>query len=112
MEAGSCCLFTCDDGVGVLDVEWEEEVEGVRELVVEVGVVELVELTELWLEVDETDGVAELAADETGAEVGCGDWEVSEAWVAEAAEAAGVLEGTGEERAPVEGSAAAPTAPA
>jgi hypothetical protein len=50
-------LFTCDDGVGVLDVEWEEEVEGVRELVVEVGVVELVELTELWLEVDETDGV-------------------------------------------------------
>jgi hypothetical protein len=50
-------LFTCDDGVGVLDVEWEEDDEGVRELVVEVGVVELVELTELWLDVDETDGV-------------------------------------------------------
>lgn len=64
MEAGSC-LFPCDDGVGVLDVEWEEEVEGVRELVVEVGVVELVELTELWLDVDETDGVAELDTDGT-----------------------------------------------
>jgi hypothetical protein len=57
LEAGSCCLFTCDDGVGVLNVGRGEEVEGVRELVVGVGVVELVELTELWLEVDKTDGV-------------------------------------------------------
>jgi hypothetical protein len=63
-------LFACEDGVGVLDVEWVEEVEGVRELVVEVGVVELAELTELWLDVDETDGVAELDTDETGDEVG------------------------------------------
>jgi hypothetical protein len=50
-------LFACDDGVGVLDVEGVEEVVGVRELVVEVGVVELVGLAELWLDVDETDGV-------------------------------------------------------
>jgi hypothetical protein len=50
-------LFPCDDGAGVLDVERVEEVEGVRVLVVEVGVVELVGLTELWLDVDETDGV-------------------------------------------------------
>jgi hypothetical protein len=50
-------LFTCDDSVGVLNVGRGEEVEGVRELVVGVGVVELVELTELWLEVDKTDGV-------------------------------------------------------
>ena len=48
-------LFPCVDGVGVLDVEREEVVEGVREVDVEVGVVELVELTELWLNVDETD---------------------------------------------------------
>lgn len=54
---GCCCLFACDDGVGVLDVEGVEEVVGVRELVVEVGVVELVGLAELWLDVDETDGV-------------------------------------------------------
>ena len=57
LETGSCCLFPCDDGVGVLDVEGGEEVEGVRELVVEVGVVELVGPTELWLDADETDGV-------------------------------------------------------
>jgi hypothetical protein len=50
-------LFACDDGVGVLDVEGGGEVVGVRELVVEMGVVELVGLTELWLDVDETDGV-------------------------------------------------------
>jgi hypothetical protein len=53
---------------------------------------------------------AELKTDETGDEIGC-DWEVSGTWEAEGAEAAGVLEGTGEET-PVEGSAAAPTAPA
>jgi hypothetical protein len=51
MENG---LFSCVDGAGVLDVEREEVVEGVREVVVEVGA-ELVELTELWLNVDETD---------------------------------------------------------
>ena len=51
-----CCLFACDDGVGVLDAEGGEEV-GVRELAVEVGVVELVGVTELWAGVDETDGV-------------------------------------------------------
>ncbi len=54
-----CCLFACDAGVagvGVLDAEGGEEV-GVRELVVEVGVVELLGPTELWLGVDETDGV-------------------------------------------------------
>jgi hypothetical protein len=66
---GSCCLFACDDGAGVLNVEWVEEVEGVRVLVVEVGVVELVGLTELWLDVDETDGVAELNTDETADEI-------------------------------------------
>lgn len=52
--AGSC-LFVCDDGVGVLDVEGGEEVVGVRELVV-VGVWEVAGLTELWLDVDKTDG--------------------------------------------------------
>ena len=41
----------------MFDVEWEEEVEEVRELVVDVGVVELLGLAELWLDVDETDGV-------------------------------------------------------
>jgi len=56
LEAGSC-LFACDDGVGVLDVEGGEEVEGVEELVVEVGVVELVGLAELWLDVDRTDEI-------------------------------------------------------
>lgn len=49
-------MFACDDGVGVLDAEGGEEV-GVRELAVEVGVVELVGVTELWAGVDETDGV-------------------------------------------------------
>lgn len=63
-------MFVCDDGVGVFDVEGWEEVEGVRELVVGVGVVELVGFAELWLGVDETDGVAELTTDETGEEVG------------------------------------------
>jgi hypothetical protein len=48
-------LFPCVDGVGVLDVEGEEEVEGVREVAAEVEAVELVELTELWLDVDKTD---------------------------------------------------------
>lgn len=62
-------MFACDDGAGVLNVEWVEEVEGVRVLVVEVGVVELVGLTELWLDVDETDGVAELNTDETADEI-------------------------------------------
>jgi len=47
-------LFPCDDGVGELDVE-EDEVDGVREVAVEVGAVELVELTELGLNVDKTD---------------------------------------------------------
>jgi hypothetical protein len=41
----------------VLDVEGREGVEEVRELAVEVSVVEVVELTVLWLDVDETDGV-------------------------------------------------------
>jgi hypothetical protein len=54
---GCCCLFVCDDGVGVLDVEGGEVVEGVGELVVEVGLVELVEVVELSLDVDEADGV-------------------------------------------------------
>lgn len=49
-------MFVGDDGAGVFDVEWVEVVEGVRVLVVEV-VVELVVLTELWLDVEETDGV-------------------------------------------------------
>jgi hypothetical protein len=66
-------LFACDDGVGVLDAEGGEEV-GVRELAVEVGVVELVGLTELWAGVDETDGVAELNTDGTADEIGV--WEV------------------------------------
>jgi hypothetical protein len=48
-------LFPCVDGVGVLDVEGGEEEEGVREVAVEVGAVELVELTELGLNVDKTD---------------------------------------------------------
>ena len=53
--AVGCCLFACDDGVGVLGVEGGEEAE-FRELVVEVDEVELVGPTELWLGV-ETDGV-------------------------------------------------------
>lgn len=52
MDSG---LFSCVDVAGALDVGREEVVEGVREVVVEVGAVELVELTELWLNVDETD---------------------------------------------------------
>ncbi len=53
MEAGSC-LFTCDDGVGVFDAE-AEEVVGVREVVDEVELVELVGLAELWLDVGKAD---------------------------------------------------------
>jgi len=60
MENG---LFSCVDGVGVLDVGREDVVEGVRDVVVEVGAVELVELTELWLNVDETDEAAGLDTD-------------------------------------------------
>jgi hypothetical protein len=55
LEAG-CCWFACDDGVGALDAEEEEGV-GVGDFVVEVDVVELVGLAELWLGVDEIDGV-------------------------------------------------------
>jgi hypothetical protein len=55
--AEGSCLFAWDDGVGMLDVEGRGELEGVGELVVEVGVVELVGLAELWLGVDETDGI-------------------------------------------------------
>jgi Zn finger protein HypA/HybF involved in hydrogenase expression len=62
MENG---LFSCV-GVGVLDVGREEVVEEVREVVVEVGAVELVELTELWLNVDETDEAAGLDTDRVG----------------------------------------------
>ena len=51
------CLFPCVDDVGVLDVEWVEEVDEVRELVVEVEVAELVEITELWLDVGKADEV-------------------------------------------------------
>jgi hypothetical protein len=50
-------LFPCVDDVGVLDVEWVEEVDEVRELVVEVEVAELVEITELWLDVGKADEV-------------------------------------------------------
>ena len=49
------CLLPCVD-VGVLDVAAGGEVEE-REVAVEVGAVELVELTELWLNVDKTDEV-------------------------------------------------------
>lgn len=50
-------LSPCVDDVGVLDLERVEEVEGVRELVAEVGAAELVEITELWLDVVKTDEV-------------------------------------------------------
>jgi len=60
MENG---LFSCVDDAGALDAGGEEVVEGVREVVVEVVVVELVELTELWLDVDKTDEAAELDTD-------------------------------------------------
>lgn len=53
--ATACGLLPCVDGVGVLDVEWEEDEVEVREVVEEVVAVELVELTELELNVDETD---------------------------------------------------------
>lgn len=53
--ATACGLFPCVDGVGVLDVEREEDEVVVREVVEEVEAVELVELTELELNVDETD---------------------------------------------------------
>jgi hypothetical protein len=104
-------LFPCVGDVGVLDVEWVEEVEGVREVVVGVGAAELVELTELWLNVDETDEIAGLDTDEAADELGWGEREADEGCdVSEGAERA-VLEGVEEERPSVEGLGAAPTAP-
>ena len=54
--AAVCCWSACDVGVGAINTERGEEV-GVGDFVVEVGVVELVGVAELWLGVDETDGV-------------------------------------------------------
>lgn len=63
-------LFPCVvDGVGVLDVEGVEEVERVEELVVEVEAAELVELTELWLNVGKTVEAVGLDTDETDDEL-------------------------------------------
>jgi acyl CoA:acetate/3-ketoacid CoA transferase beta subunit len=63
-------LFPCVDGVGVLDVEREEDEVVVREVVEEVEAVELVELTELELNVDETDEAAGLEIDGASDELG------------------------------------------
>lgn len=50
--------FPCVVGVGVLDIERGEDEEAVKEVVVEVEAVELVELTELWLNNVDEEGEA------------------------------------------------------